>query len=182
MQRPNQFSRSSSSFLLLRSASNPTSSQSFLQMRTNGSRMMPYYYFDFEEAGGPIVDEDGTDLPNLDRAQEEAIRGLGDMIRDYKWHGSEAHIEIIVRDGSKRVLQLTADLRLRKSPSIEGQRTWITAKRAAHSDGNGSLVIPRSSLLKRSRCVEPTRARDRCRIVRSAIQAPDFDAMDQHQG
>lgn len=43
---------------------------------------MPHYYFDLRDGEGIAVDEEGLTLRDLDAAQAEAARVLGDMARD----------------------------------------------------------------------------------------------------
>jgi hypothetical protein len=43
---------------------------------------MPRYYFDLRDFHGLFVDEEGMELRDVNRAQEEAARALGDMARD----------------------------------------------------------------------------------------------------
>jgi hypothetical protein len=43
---------------------------------------MPRYYFDLRDANGLVVDEEGLELGDVQGAQEEAARIIGDMARD----------------------------------------------------------------------------------------------------
>ena len=43
---------------------------------------MTRYYFDLEDQSGIAIDEEGTDLPDVDAAQAEAAQSLGGMARD----------------------------------------------------------------------------------------------------
>ena len=43
---------------------------------------MPRYYFDMRESGSLTVDEEGTELLDIEAAQEAAARSLVDMARD----------------------------------------------------------------------------------------------------
>ncbi|WP_309142534.1 DUF6894 family protein [Bradyrhizobium sp. sGM-13] len=43
---------------------------------------MRRYYFDLRDGDDLAPDEEGLDLPNIERVQEEAARSLADMARD----------------------------------------------------------------------------------------------------
>jgi hypothetical protein len=43
---------------------------------------MGRYYFDLRDDNGITVDDEGMELPGLERAREEAARSLADMARD----------------------------------------------------------------------------------------------------
>ena len=43
---------------------------------------MPRYYFDLIDQRGLTPDEEGTELPDLNAAEEEAARALADMTKD----------------------------------------------------------------------------------------------------
>ena len=59
---------------------------------------MPHYYFDICENGETATDEEGLELPNLQAAEIEAARSLGDMAKNMP-PGLERHdIEIAVRN------------------------------------------------------------------------------------
>lgn len=67
------------------------------------------YYFDLRDADGITIDEEGIDLPSLQRVQEEAARSLADMARDVvaqRFDGSAHEMAIEVRDEVGPVLQV----------------------------------------------------------------------------
>ena len=65
------------------------------------------YYFDLRDADGITIDEEGIDLPSLQRVQEEAARSLADMARDaQRFDGSAHEMAIEVRDEAGPVLQV----------------------------------------------------------------------------
>jgi hypothetical protein len=43
---------------------------------------MARYYFDLREGDDLAPDDEGLDLPSIERAQEQAARSLADMARD----------------------------------------------------------------------------------------------------
>jgi hypothetical protein len=43
---------------------------------------MPRYYFDLREGDDLAPDEEGLELPSIERVQEEAARSLADLARD----------------------------------------------------------------------------------------------------
>lgn len=70
---------------------------------------MPRYYFDLIDSDGLVLDEEGIMLRDLDAAQQEAARTLGDMARDLSRESGSAaaqHMAIDVRDEFGRVMQV----------------------------------------------------------------------------
>jgi hypothetical protein len=70
---------------------------------------MKRYYFDLREGDEFAPDEEGVDLPSIERVQEEAAYSLADMARDaVRRHANDggAHqMAIEVRDDDGPVLQ-----------------------------------------------------------------------------
>lgn len=71
---------------------------------------MRRYYFDIRDGDELVPDEEGTDLPTIERVQEEAARSLADMARDAARHiaqdGNAHHMMIEVRDDDGPVMQV----------------------------------------------------------------------------
>lgn len=70
---------------------------------------MPRYYFDLNDRDGLAVDEEGMILRDLDEAQDEAARTLGDMARDASRHTRRVASEqmaIEVRDEIGSVMRV----------------------------------------------------------------------------
>jgi hypothetical protein len=70
---------------------------------------MPRYYFDIREGENIAPDEEGLELPSIERVQEEAARSLADVARDAvrKNHdGAGSQMAIEVRDDDGPVLQV----------------------------------------------------------------------------
>jgi hypothetical protein len=70
---------------------------------------MRRYYFDLREGDDLAPDEEGLELPSIERVQEEAARSLADMARDAvrKNHdGAGQRMAIEVRDDDGPVLQV----------------------------------------------------------------------------
>ena len=70
-------------------------------------RCMARYYFDIND-GTELLDVEGLEIPDLNRARAEAIRAAGEMIRDLpgKFDGQEWVMQ--VKDQSKRPVRFTA--------------------------------------------------------------------------
>jgi hypothetical protein len=69
---------------------------------------MKRYYFDIREGDEIIPDEEGIDLPNLAKVQEEAARALVDAVRDASHRSSQGgaqYVAVEVRDKDGAVLQ-----------------------------------------------------------------------------
>lgn len=66
---------------------------------------MPRYYFDSHDDGLFIADEVGLDLPNLDAAQVQATRSLGEMARDVQPACAKRSMIIEVRDEGELLLK-----------------------------------------------------------------------------
>ena len=70
---------------------------------------MPRYYFDIREGDDLAPDDEGLELPSIERVQEEAARSLADMARDAvrKPHdGADHDMAIEVRDDTGPLLQV----------------------------------------------------------------------------
>jgi uncharacterized protein DUF6894 len=70
---------------------------------------MRRYYFDLREGDDLAADDEGLELPSIERVQEEAARSLADMARDAvrKNHDGAGHrMSIEVRDDGGPVLQV----------------------------------------------------------------------------
>jgi hypothetical protein len=68
---------------------------------------MPRYYFDIRDGDDLAPDEEGLDLPSIERVQEEAARSLADMARDAvrrNRDGAGHEMAIEVRDDEGAVL------------------------------------------------------------------------------
>ena len=63
---------------------------------------MPRYFFNVHD-GTSLVDEDGTDLPDIYAAQSQAIRTSGEILRDLGarfWDGVEWRVEVADERGA----------------------------------------------------------------------------------
>ncbi|NOJ47819.1 DUF6894 family protein [Bradyrhizobium archetypum] len=70
---------------------------------------MRRYYFDLREGDDLAPDEEGLELPSIERVQEEAARSLADMARDAvrrDHNGADHRMSIEVRDDDGPVLQV----------------------------------------------------------------------------
>jgi len=70
---------------------------------------MSRYFFDTDESGKVLIDEDGVELPNIDEAEKEALATLGHIAKDRA--GRCRYVAMNVRDEAGTVL-LTAALSL----------------------------------------------------------------------
>jgi hypothetical protein len=76
---------------------------------------MPRYYFDLKDSLGVVIDEEGSDLRDLEAAQNEAARALGGMAHDAlatSNAGGVEHMEIAVRDDSGPVMAVRFDFEI----------------------------------------------------------------------
>lgn len=66
------------------------------------------YYFDLRDDHGITADDEGIELPSMQRVQEEAARSLADMARDavVRLDGIGTRLSIEVRDKNGPVLQV----------------------------------------------------------------------------
>lgn len=58
--------------------------------------MLPRYFFHIHD-GADLPDDEGTDLPNLDAARNDAVRLSGEMLRDSGgsfWNSGEWSVEV----------------------------------------------------------------------------------------
>ena len=69
---------------------------------------MTRYYFDLMDSDGIVTDDEGMELPSMQRVQEEAARSLAGMARDavVRRDGKATHMAIEVRDAHGPVLQV----------------------------------------------------------------------------
>jgi len=67
---------------------------------------MPLFFFHINENGDVLYDEEGSDLPDLDAAPEEAIEGIRQMISAAVLAGSPLGLdrEMHVDDGARQTL------------------------------------------------------------------------------
>jgi hypothetical protein len=78
---------------------------------------MPRFYFDFRDANGLVVDDEGREMEHLDAVQIEAARSLVDMTRDSLLAASAHSIEqmsISVRDDGGSVLNVRLAFKIEK--------------------------------------------------------------------
>lgn len=69
---------------------------------------MPRFFFDIHD-GDPVRDEDGVDLPDLDAAIREALRGLPSFAAHYIPKGGDRQqVSIVVRDEDRRPIYTAA--------------------------------------------------------------------------
>lgn len=76
---------------------------------------MPRYFFNVHD-GTSILDEEGTELPDIYTAQAQAIRTSGEILRDLGarlWDGAEWRVEVANERGEVLfVLRFSAEERL----------------------------------------------------------------------
>lgn len=70
---------------------------------------MPRFYFDIVNGHGPIPDDEGLELADLNAAQKEAVMSLVDMVKEMRPTTESHAIEVEVRD-EKRTPVLKARL------------------------------------------------------------------------
>ena len=83
-----------------------------IQIHVNGGKKKAYmrrYYFDLRDNDEVLLDDEGLELPTIERVQGEAARSLADMARDTASHahnGKAHHMAIEVRDEDGPVMQV----------------------------------------------------------------------------
>jgi hypothetical protein len=74
-----------------------------------GSADMSRYYFDLRGGEQLFIDEEGTEMPDLEAVQKEVAQSLAEMARHAVWSRAEAklgrRLGIEVRDGNGPILQ-----------------------------------------------------------------------------
>ena len=71
---------------------------------------MHRYFFDIDDGTGAIRDSEGSDHPDLDDAEREAVETLGQMARDARTRGDRL-MRVDIRDAMGRhLLRLTLKL------------------------------------------------------------------------
>jgi hypothetical protein len=91
---------------LLKRANNFKVSLFYLGAKTGAMRR---YYFDLRVGDDLAPDDEGLELPSIERVQEEAARSLADMARDAvrtDCNGTGHRMAIEVRDDDGPVLQV----------------------------------------------------------------------------
>ena len=67
---------------------------------------MRRYYFDVFVDDRLIVDDDGMDLPDVKRVEEEAVRTLAEMVRDKARESRDHQMAVEVRDLTGSLFQV----------------------------------------------------------------------------
>ena len=68
---------------------------------------MPRYYFNLRDGDELIPDDEGIELPAIENARKEAIRGLADCARDAIYDLSRGDLVIEVVDSLRNLLFVT---------------------------------------------------------------------------
>jgi hypothetical protein len=71
---------------------------------------MPRYFFDLHDAKHVTVDDVGEELPNLEAAQKQALKAVGEAIRDHTHHGASGAVTIEIRDVVGPVLRVSGTI------------------------------------------------------------------------
>jgi hypothetical protein len=70
------------------------------------------YFFDFRSGSSFSEDEEGLELSDIEAAHNEAVRALGEAVKDVLTEGiAEQHAAVEVRDEYGPVLEVSAVLR-----------------------------------------------------------------------
>ncbi|MEA2760615.1 MAG: hypothetical protein QOH65_3371 [Methylobacteriaceae bacterium] len=80
---------------------------------------MPLYFFDITDTGKTWPDSEGTELASLEEAREEALRTLGEIVKDKLPDGDHRNFLIEIREGDGAPL-LSASLSLRVARKMPG--------------------------------------------------------------
>ena len=65
---------------------------------------MSRYYFNLREDDELVPDDEGVELPTIESAREEAIRGLADCARDSICNVARSEVAVEVLDGERKPL------------------------------------------------------------------------------
>ncbi|MBZ9739728.1 MULTISPECIES: DUF6894 family protein [unclassified Mesorhizobium] len=74
---------------------------------------MALYYFDLTDNGTAYPDTEGTDLPSLQSAEDEAAKALLEIAKDKMPDGTFREVALYVHDGSSKpifVVKVTFEL------------------------------------------------------------------------
>ena len=80
---------------------------------------MPLYFFDITDTGRTWTDTEGTELPSLEKAREEALRTLAEIVKDRLPDGDYRDFLIEIREADGAPL-LSASLVLRVERKLPG--------------------------------------------------------------
>ena len=69
---------------------------------------MARFYFDFHDAGGTLRDDAGEELPSATIARKEALKTIGQAVRDLTYRHSDGRVVLEVRDGEGPLLRVSA--------------------------------------------------------------------------
>ena len=65
---------------------------------------MARFYFDFYDAGGTLRDDAGEELPSATIAREEALKTIGQAVKDLTYRHSDGRV--VLRSATARDLSL----------------------------------------------------------------------------
>jgi hypothetical protein len=66
---------------------------------------MSRFYFDITDDDGRTIDETGSELPDLDRAQRQAMRSIGEIIQDWRLgESNRGSLSMTIRDETSLLL------------------------------------------------------------------------------
>jgi hypothetical protein len=86
---------------------------------------VPRYHFDVQDGSGLILDEEGRELPNLEVARREAIKGIRSLISADVTKGTiDLTGQLTLRDATGRTVIV---LRFEEAVSITGR--WLAPER-----------------------------------------------------
>jgi hypothetical protein len=80
---------------------------------------MPLYFFDITDTSKTWPDSEGTELANLEEARDEALRTLGEIVKEKLPDGDHRNFLIETREGDGAPL-LSASLALRIERKLPG--------------------------------------------------------------
>ena len=69
---------------------------------------MARFYFDFHDACGILRDDVGEEFSSATVARKEALKTVGQAVRDLTYRPSDGRVVIEVRDGEGPVLRVSA--------------------------------------------------------------------------
>jgi hypothetical protein len=69
---------------------------------------MARFYFDFHDANGVLRDDEGEELPCATVARTEAVKTVGEAVKELTYRHSDGRIVVEVRDGEVPILRVSA--------------------------------------------------------------------------
>ena len=77
---------------------------------------MPRYFFNMRNGHGLVPDDEGTDLQDVEAAQQEAVRSIADLSKDLNLQEGQHRLSIEVTDANQqKVMEVVQTLEVRRT-------------------------------------------------------------------